>query len=90
MPFIPFVTPDGLPVKTLCEKNQVRLNFDPTKLQVRPEEVATAQMVIKNQLTEILLDYLHGKPKNEQTAYEAEEITMQFWKDLVKRGGVEW
>jgi hypothetical protein len=74
MPFIPFVDAKA----------------KPHELRVAAEHVETAKMVMKNQLLEILLDYLLGKPNNEQTAYEADQITMQYWKDLVTRGGIEW
>lgn len=83
MPFIPFLNEDGSPV-------DVRHTMTPHQLKVAPELVEQAQMVMRNQLMELLLDHLLGKTMNDQTQYEAEQITLEYWQSLIKQGGVKW
>lgn len=90
MPFIPFVKADGSPVDSIWGKDILDLSVNPSRLHVAPEHVKTAQMVIRNQLMEALLDHLLGKPNNDQSQYEAEQVALEYWAVLVHQGGIRW
>jgi hypothetical protein len=90
MPFIPFVKADGSPIDAVRAEDALDRSVNPDRLLVAPEHLKTAQLVIRNQLMEALLDHLLGKPNNDQAQYEAEHVMLEYWAVLIHQGGIRW
>lgn len=93
MPFIPFLEPDfDTEVEVTYKKDKLFFRFPHKPLQfvVAPDDLATANMVIHNQIIEMLLDNFKGRLNTPQTRLEVEEMILEYICGLKLRGGIEY
>lgn len=85
MPFIPFVkevTNDSLAAHLLSKEQY--------QFQVHPDLVDSARMVMANQLRELLMDAVLGKPKSADTKILVHSIIAMYLQTLIEDGGIQY